>query len=261
LDNLNTLLVGTDFEQMDKLWQQIYAKSWQPLEASYPFTEGAGDVSVATLSNFLNPENGELTRFFNDRLKPYFEEDWSPKREASDKFAPEFVAFLKHARRLRDALFPGGGRTPNVEYQIGLAPIKDATARVEIDGNVLEQDKPAPQFRWPNNRSGVKITLTLLGGANTGQSLEWSKPGEWGLLKMFVEGGGGDGKAAQFTLALNAATTPASSSSSSLAPSGGGRISMPVRLTIQPKSGTVFQRELFAALRGAPKRLMQQQTQ
>lgn len=265
LDNLNTLLVGTDFEQIDKLWQQLYAKTWQPLESSYPFTEGGGDASVAVLSNFLNPENGELTRFFNERLKPYFEEDWSPKKEAADKFTPEFAAFLKNARRLRDAIFPGGGRAPNVEYQIALTPVAGATTRVEIDGNVLEQDKPTPPFKWPGNKSGAKISLTMTSGAATGQTLEKSYAGEWGLLKMFTEGGGGDGKAAQFNLQLNVAGTPAASSTT-LAPVAGATTTAtapaaaataPVRLSIQPKSGNVFQRELFTTLR-APKRLIQQ---
>ncbi|HEY0077419.1 MAG TPA: type VI secretion system membrane subunit TssM [Pyrinomonadaceae bacterium] len=270
LDNLNTLLVGTDFEQIDKVWQQLYARSWQPLEASFPFTEGAaGDASVAALTNFLNPENGELTRFFNERLKPYFEEDWSPKKEAADKFTPEFAAFLKNARRLRDALFPGGGRTPAVEYQIALTPVASASSRVEIDGNLLEQDKPAPPFRWPGNRSGAKVSVTMTGGASSGQTLEKSYPGEWGLLKMFVEGGGGDGKAAQFNLQLNMSGT-SSATASAPAPLGAptaapaaaapaASLSVPVRISIQPKSGTIFQRELFTTLR-APKRLVQQQT-
>jgi type VI secretion system protein ImpL len=263
LDNLYTLLVGTDFEQIDKLWQTLYAKSWLPLESRYPFADGgtSGDASVADIAKFLNPANGELTTFFNQRLKPYFEEDWSPKPEGSERFTPEFVAFLKNARRLRDALFPAAGNAPNVEYQIGLTPVRDALTRVEIDGNVLEQDKPAPQFRWPGNKSGVKITMTFTGGPYTTQTAEKIVTGEWGLLKMFTEGGGGDGKAAQFNLALTA-TTPAAASSSTLAPTvgGGGRISVPVRLTIQPKSGTIFQRELFTSLRGAPKRLIQPQS-
>jgi hypothetical protein len=103
----------------------------------------------------------------------------------------------------------------------------------------------------------------MTGGANSGQTLEKSYAGEWGLLKMFIEGGGGDGKAAQFNLQLSVAGAP---SAAALAPVAGtasapaGNLSVPVRLSIQPKSGTVFQRELFTTLR-APKRLVQQSTQ
>jgi type VI secretion system protein ImpL len=237
LDNLNVLLVGTDFEQIEKAWQQLYTKSWQPLEARFPFADASEDASIASLATFLNPEKGELTKFFNERLKPYFEDDWSPKKEGADKFSPEFNNFLKGARRLRDQLFPTGGAEPKVEYQIGFAaPVRDAVIKVEIDGNVLEPDKASPPFRWPGNKAGVKISFMPTSGPNTGQSrdLTQGKPytGEWGVLRMFAEGGGGDGKAAQSQLNVNG-----------------------LRLSIEPRSGSVFQRELFTALR-APKSLL-----
>src|SRR5215208_5703696 len=234
LDNLNVLLVGTDFEQIDKAWQQLYIRSWQPLEARFPFAEGPDDASITAVASFLNPDKGELTRFFNERLKPYFEDDWSPKKEVADKFSLEFINFLKNARRLRDNLFPAGGSQPTVEYQLALVqPVKNAMIRVEIDGNVLEPDKPTPPFKWPGNKSGVKITIVPTSGPNTGQTqdLTQGKPftGEWGLLRMFASNGGGTDQ----------------NSESQLNVSG-------LRLTIQPKSGNVFRRELFTSVR-APK--------
>ena len=105
--------------------------------------------------------------------------------------------------------------------------------KLEIDGNVLEPDKPTPPFRWPGNKSGVKITIVPTSGPNTGQTqdLTQGKPfaGEWGLLRMFVSSGGG-----------------ADQNSESQVNLGG------LRLTIQPKSGNIFQRELFTSVR-APK--------
>ena len=146
---------------------------------------------MTALTAFLNPDKGELTRFFNERLKPYFEEDWSPKKEAADRFSPEFINFLKNVRRLRDNLFPAGGSQPSVEYQLALAQsIKNAMIRIEVDGNVLEPDKATPPFKWPGNKSGVKITIVPTSGPNTGQTqdLTQGKPfaGEWGLLRMFA---------------------------------------------------------------------------
>ncbi len=232
LDNLNVLLVGTDFEQIEKAWQQLYARSWQPLESRFPFTDSNEDASVTAMTAFLNPDKGELTKFFNDRLKPYFEEDWSPRNEASDKFSPEFINFLRNARRLRDNLFPGGGSQPNVEYQVAFAqPVRNALVKLEIDGNVLEPDKPTPPFKWPGNKSGVKLTIVPTTGPNTGQTQDLLQgkgvAGEWGLLRMV---------GTNPELQLNV--------------SG-------LRLTIQPKSGNVFQRELFTAVR-APKNALQQ---
>lgn len=237
LDNLNVMLVGADFEQIDGAWRQLYVKGWQQLASRFPFADGGEDAPVTSVAAFFNPEKGELTKFFNERLRPYFEDDWSPKKEGAEKFSPEFVSFLKNARRLRDQLFPGGGAEPNVEYQIALAaPPRDAVVKVEIDGNVLEQDKPTPPFSWPGNRSGVRLSVMPTAGPDTGQTQDPARgrpyAGEWGLLRMFAESGGGDGRAAQAQLNV------------------GG-----LRLTLQPKSGSVFQRDLFTVLR-APESLL-----
>src|SRR5829696_86859 len=199
LDNLNVMLVGADFEQINGAWRQLYARSWQPLATRFPFADGGEDAPVTAVA--------------------------------------AFVSFLKNARRLRDQLFPGGGAEPNVEYQIALAAApRDAVIKVEIDGGVLEQDKPTPPFRWPGNRSGVRLSVMPTSGPDTGQTQDPARgrpyAGEWGLLRMFAESGGGDGRAAQAQLNV------------------GG-----LRLTVQPRSGSVFQRDLFTALR-APESLL-----
>jgi len=234
LDNLNTLLVGTDFSQIEKLWQTLYAKA-QTIEGGFPFVDSGADSSSATLAQFLNPQDGDLTKFFNERLKPYFEDDWAVKKEASEKFSPLFVKYLANTKRLRDALFPDNGKQQKVEYQISLTPVKDTLIRVIIDGNAVSADKATANFAWPGDKSGVKITVTPL----SGQDMTSSFPGEWGLLRMFTGSGGGDGKGSQFVI------TPKVGSGS-------------VKLTIQPKSGNVFQRDLFTSVK-APKTVMQDQ--
>jgi type VI protein secretion system component VasK len=225
LDNLSAMLVGVDFEQIEKLWQPLSVKA-QAFEAGFPFGAG-GDISLASLAQFLNPQDGELTRFFNERLAPYFEADWTVKREATDKFSPEFAQYLSNARRLRDQLFPDGGRAPKAEYQIALAAGGDGPVTVQIDGNTLSTpDKTTANFVWPNDKSGVLITVITTSGTDAPRKFG----GEWGLLHMFRETGGGDGAGTQFVLQPHPA----------------------IRLTIQPKSGNPFRRALFTALK-APK--------
>jgi type VI secretion system protein ImpL len=231
LDNLHSKLVGADFELMERAWQQLSAKS-QALEAGFPFTDAGGDSSVAALAQFLNPQDGELTKFFNERLAIFFDENWAPKRDAADKFAPDFVAYIASAKRLGDALFPDKGRQPKVEYQIGVTPIKGAIIRVVIDGNtVTAPDKPSGSFQWPGDKSGATVTLS----PGTGGDVSAPFPGEWGLLRLFRQAGGGDGKGTQFAL----------------------QVKPGVAITIQPKSGTIFQRDLFAAFK-TPKRMQRQ---
>lgn len=235
LDSLNALLVGADFEQIEKAWQGLQRKA-AVFEQGFPFAEG-GDVSLPALAQFLNPQDGELTKFVRGPLKPYFEEDWSVKKEAADKFAPEFVAYVAAARRLQDALFPDKQKVPNVQYELTLAPVAGGSARVEIDGGppLTTADKTTANLAWPGDKSGVRVTYS----PDAGEELAARAQGEWGLIKFFRASGGGEGKAPPF--ALQAAGTP-------------------VRLTLQPKSGDPFRRELFTALR-APKGARRQQQQ
>jgi type VI secretion system protein ImpL len=231
LDSLNSTLIGADFELMEHTWQQLAAKS-QSLEAGFPFADAGSDSSVAALAQFLNPQDGELTKFFNERLATFFDEAWTPKKDSADKFAPDFIAYLASAKRLGDALFPDKGKQPKVEYQISVAPIKGAIIHVDIDGNTLNtSDKPSASFNWPNDKSGAKVTT----GTGAGEDVTVASPGEWGLLKLFRQSGGGDGKGAQFML----------------------QVKPGVAITIQPKSGTIFQRDLFTAFK-TPKRLQRQ---
>jgi type VI secretion system protein ImpL len=237
LDNLNTLLAGTDIGQVEELWQQLSQKA-QALEADFPFRDGGNDASVESIARFINPQDGELTKFFNERLRPYFEEDWSVKRESAEKFSPEFVTYLSKVRRLQNALFPGGGQQPKVTYQVSLAKVKDANIKLEIDGVPLvadgfaaaAADRPSMPFAWPGDRRGAAITVTSAGGRDVSPK---NVGGEWGLLKLFREGGGG-GQARQFNLQWS--------------------VGVPVRATLEPKSGSIFQRELFTELK-APKSL------
>ncbi|MET0645156.1 MAG: type VI secretion system membrane subunit TssM [Pyrinomonadaceae bacterium] len=227
LDTLNTMLVGADFEQIEKTWQGIQ-KTAQGFEQGFPFGEGP-EVSMPKLAQFLNPQDGELTNFVRGPLKPYFEPDWSVKKEAADKFAPDFVAYIAAARRLQDALFPDKGKVPNVEYQLAIVPLAGGSARVQIDGAapLSTVDKTTANLAWPGDKSGVRVTYA----PDEGQEVAAESPGEWGLIKFFRASGGGEGKTPPFTLQ----------------PAG-----TPVRLTLQPKSGDPFRRELFTALR-APK--------
>lgn len=224
LDSLNTLLVGADFEQIEKTWQGVQKRALA-FEQGFPFAEGP-DVSLAALAQFLNPQDGELTKFVRGPLKPYFEEDWAVKKEAADKFTPEFVAYVAAARRLQEALFPEKGRAPNVEYQLTIAPVSGGSARVEADGGapLSTVDKTTANLAWPGDKSGVRVTYA----PDAGEEVVAQSAGEWGLIKFFRASGGGEGRTPPF--ALQPAGTP-------------------LRLTLQPKSGDPFRRELFSALR------------
>ncbi len=193
LDNLRALLYGSGYAQIQKIWrEQIYPKA-HTLESGFPFAE-TGETSVADLSRFLNPENGQFTTFFNNQLADSFDDvegEWKLKESGAFKYSKEFVKYLNDARRLREALFPNGGAQPAVGYVLELQPATDADVIFEIDGQRIETGRatPAP-FLWPpQGGAATGAVIKLLPKAEKAEiPTPLAFTGEWGVLKMFAEG-------------------------------------------------------------------------
>ena len=234
LDNLRAMLYGGGYEQIDRAWrEQLYSKA-RALESSFPFTDSSSDAPVTDLAKFLNPANGQLTTFFNERLANSFEEAqgrWKLKETGAVKLSDNFVAYLNSSRELRDALFPGGGAQPEVGYEIKLQPVTGADVRIEIDGTSVETrgtTVQAAKFSWPARAgtSGARILVL-----KNGQQAEVSFPGEWGLFRMFAAGRPTKSGDNQFLLSWSAG-------------------SVTVRASLQPSSAaSPFERRLFTSLR------------
>lgn len=262
LGNLRALLYGGGYEQIEKAWRDLYPKARQ-LESGYPFSD-SGEASITDLSNFLNPERGEFTRFFNERLATSFEDvegKWKLKASGAFKFSDGFVKYINDLRHLRDALFPNGGAQPRVEYEIKLQPVADANVMVEIDGQRVEsRGTSSAKFTWPaSSGSATGATIKVVPNApppvivsdnanansnvnaNTNTSEEIPPrnfSGQWGLFKMFEAGGGmrGGGGSNEYALSWSVG-------------------SVPVRASLRPSStSNPFQRSLFTGLR-APQNL------
>jgi len=191
LQNLRALLYVGGREQIVKGWnEQIYPKA-HAVESGYPFTD-TGDASLTDLAGFMNPVNGQLTTFFNQKLATSFEDaqgQWRLKESGAIRFSADFVKYLNNARKLREAMFAGGGQQPEVGYELTLQPVPNTDVMVEIDGTKVETRGSSPQsakFTWPARAgsSGVKITVTPSGG----ETVEKTIPGTWGLFKMLDAG-------------------------------------------------------------------------
>ncbi|HEX8558020.1 MAG TPA: type VI secretion system membrane subunit TssM [Pyrinomonadaceae bacterium] len=236
LGNLRAMLYGGGYEQIVREWRdQLYPVA-QRLEAGYPFT-AAGPSSVTDLARYLNPVDGQFTVFFNGRLAPSFEDvqgQWKLKEAGAFAFSDEFVGYLNNARRLRDALFPAGGKQPEVSYDVTLQPVPDADVLLEIDGTRLESRGAAPasaKFVFParaGGSSGARVVVTPGGQAQE----ERAFPGEWGLFKLLQEGG---------------ATAPSNDNSYAVSLRVG---SSGVRASVRPSSVvSPFERALFTSFR------------
>lgn len=188
LSNLRAFLYGGGYELIVKGWnERIYPKA-HALESGYPFTD-TGEASLADLGGLLNPANGQLSVFFNEKLASSFEDaqgQWRLKETGAVKFSDDFVKYLNGARKLREALFANGGQQPEVGYDLTLQPVPDADVVIEIDGTKVEARGSSPQsakFTWParSGSSGARITVIAAGG----QAVDKTFPGTWGLFKMF----------------------------------------------------------------------------
>lgn len=236
LGNVRALLYGGGYAEIVRDWnEQLYPVA-QRLEAGYPFTN-AGASSISDLARYLNPVDGQLTVFFNNRLASSFDDvqgEWKQKETGiAFKFSEEFVNYLNKARRLRDALFPNNGKQPEASYDVILQPVAGADVLLEIDGNRVESRGASPasaKFVFParaGGASGVRIVVN-----SGGQSAEKTFPGEWGLYKL-LQASGGTSAGADNTYTISVGVGQAT-----------------VRAALRPSSAaSPFERTLFSNLR------------
>jgi type VI secretion system protein ImpL len=235
---LKRFFYGGGYEQIVKEWvEQIYPKA-HALEAGYPFVKG-GQASVADLSAFLNPADGQFTTFFKTRLANSFEGSpgsWKPKGSAPFSFSDDFVKYVNDVGRLSAALFPNNGQRPAVSYELEVQPVPDAVTKITIDGTSVEAQGTSPataKFTWPTEKgvSGVQIVVTSE-GTELGQQ---PFTGEWGLFKMFDAG------------------TPVKSDSGYKLSWNAGSVTVRATLTPGSSANNPFDRQLFTNLRAPQK--------
>ncbi len=215
LGNLKTLLGADARTQIGKEWTEVILPAAKEIEKGYPFEDGTAEADLTKLTAFLNPVDGKLSKFYDERLKKYFEESNGAlklKDTAEVKFSEEFIAYLNNAFALRKALF-GTGATPKFEYEFAFKPGKDAIIEIVIDGQKITSEGTAsikgtfpapasaetgvimsiagsapattsapPPVSTSTPSSGTKPTVSDTSGA----SLKF--PGNWGLFR-FVDAG------------------------------------------------------------------------
>ncbi|MBC7797973.1 MAG: type VI secretion system membrane subunit TssM [Pyrinomonadaceae bacterium] len=151
--------------QLDKAWREQILPKATEIQNGYPFND-SGEADLPKLTAFLNPTNGTLTTFYNERLSSYFEEangQIKPKDGIEVKFNDDFIAYLNNAFKLRDAMF-GKNATPNFEYELKLQPSKDAIFEVQIDGQKIDS----------SGTSSTKFSFPAKSGVETGAILQLS---------------------------------------------------------------------------------------
>lgn len=256
LGNLKNLLGGDIQTQLKKVWAEQILPAAKEIEKGYPFEDGSSEADIVKLSAFLNPVDGKLSVFYEQRLKKYFEESNGQlklKGDSEVKFSEDSVNYLNNAFALRKALF-GTSQTAKFSYEFKFTSGKESIVEVTIDGqktssegtSALSGSFPAPS----GTESGVIMNSGTSGPASTsppqsntnsvtpttGDSKCPRKcPGTWGLFR-FVDAG---------------SPTKASGNEYNLSYKVGQST---VSATIKANGGDLFDKNMFRSVR-APQNL------
>lgn len=218
--NLKSFFGADEETQIRTAWAEQILPKAKEAEKGFPF-EDSGDADLTKLTAYLNPQNGTLSKFYDERLKKFFDESngqLKVKDGAAVKFSDEFVKYLNSAFKLRDALY-GKGATPAFKYSLTLQKITDGTIEVTIDGQKLDTTGTGSQdFTFPasGGETGafMKVSSTSEPASTTSTPAPSSSPattsspatkpaqspsssstneiresGPWGLFRFFQKGG------------------------------------------------------------------------
>ncbi|MGD9589194.1 MAG: type VI secretion system membrane subunit TssM [Pyrinomonadaceae bacterium] len=206
IGRLRTLLGAGGKEILVKTYNDQILPAAKDMEKGYPFDDGASDADLKNITLFLAPGEGRLSKFFDERLKNYFEESGGQYKvkEGSDvQFTDEFVAYLNNAFALQKALF-GTSPTAKFEYEFSFRPVRDALIEITIDGQKTTSEGTGSlrgTFPAGGSETGVILKLASTSGpapadpGNTGVTPSTGGTsgdpvfqGQWGLFR-FVDRG------------------------------------------------------------------------
>ncbi len=275
LETLSSLLGADAKKQLAATWNEQLLPLAQKAESGFPFQATETDADLTNLNAYLNPVDGQLSKFYDERLKKYF--DGNPgslklKENSEVKFSDEFVNYLNNAFRLRDALYVKNA-SPNFSYQFTLKPVSGGIIEGTIDGQSItsEGTESSKLLKFPADASssGIGVYLKMVGSSESSStsannsaspvtstsntnsaspnkvapnnssnssSAEIKKTGTWGLFKFFNAATSTKEPTGEYTLNFNI----------------GGKTATAV---IKPNGGDLFNKDLFTSVH-APANLL-----
>ena len=181
-------------KKLNAIWQSdVLPFCKAALVGRYPFDpDGVNDVNTADFQRLFGP-GGLIDGFTNDHLLPYVDTAARPWRWRADLGLDDgALAALERARRIRDALFPGGAG-PVMTFTLtptDLSP--NASARHpqprRPEPHLLQQRRarPAP-MTWPGKDGTGVITLAFRRSTPKPEVMT-SESGAWAWLRMLRGG-------------------------------------------------------------------------
>ena len=179
--------------QLQDAWRSKVLPLCQAAFNRYPFIAGsAQDVPLDDFVHLLGP-GGLMDQFFDQNLKNVVDTTQTPWRwqaggSAKLGLSPDAVSEFQRASEIRDALFPTGGTTISVKFQLVPISLDAGLAQVSIEaGGARLTYAHGPieptALQWPgsNGATQVRATLTPAGG---GAATVLEENGPWALLRL-----------------------------------------------------------------------------
>lgn len=242
LEEMRTLLGADVKTQLAKTWTEQILPAAREIEKGYPFDDSQTDADLTKLTDFLAPEKGKFSEFYDKKLSSYFEEvngQLKQKENAEIKFSDEFITYLNNAMNLRKALF-GSSPTPKFEYAFTLKPTTGSLVEVIIDGKkATSEGTGALTVAFPGSGAEIGVLMNLVSSGATTSSTTSSNtsttasdpaqkkyPGPWGIFRFVDDGRPQKLPGPEYNLSYNL---------------GGKSVSA----TIKPSGGDLFDKTIF----------------
>ena len=179
---------GAVVSQLNAAWAADARELCQVVAGRYPLDPtNPADITAEDFARVFGP--GQLIdTFIETQAKPFIDMTNRPWRWRSDLgLDPKALAALEQARRIRDALFPGGAG-PSMAFTLEPKDLSPSAARVELDldGQPLAYFNSAakPQaMTWPGTDGSGMITLTFV-PADGSPEARATETGPWAWLRM-----------------------------------------------------------------------------
>lgn len=182
--------------KINEIWRStVYSDYRQAIAGNYPFDgESAEDVALMDFANFFG-YGGTLDQFFEQHLKAHVDSSRSPWRLTSDVgISQGSLRLFESARRIREAFFEPGSRTPRVSFTLKPVYLDSRVTQLmlEVDGKTLVyRHGPARpvNFTWPD-QAGARLTrIAFTPGNAADTSVQQSYQGTWSVFRMLQAAG------------------------------------------------------------------------
>lgn len=181
---------------VDNDWNTIVLQPYtHRLKGSFPFEHNGSDAALADVEDFFRPDSGTLWGFVHSDLNAFVEQDdgqWEARQwlGVGFSFSPEFLASLKEADNISNALFSRGSDHASVTYYVYPIPSSGLSETLLESNGASYRYRNEPQewrqFKWPGdgNSLGARVEGISMSGA---QQADLSADGVWGLFRLVSE--------------------------------------------------------------------------